>query len=325
LPISPTLAGKWLAHFRSSLDSAVSDADARRAIYDDVRLMAMALVNEGEPPSALGARPHGTCLRHGPAIESLGLARRGDAAKLRALLRHAPEVLASAPHAVTLLHLAALAGRAAVVELLLRSGVDVNKPSPIETLIFVTPLCAARAKRRKEIELLLVRHGGKENIFTHAFLGDLGRLQEDLVREPSSSQTVDPAVDALEITPIHHTVAGARVDALRALHLHTSQTRAPRWSRCCSSMEQTRRALAQGVGFSIPSSRRCSRALEPASTDRDRGLGSHAREIKAEKMIPNTSPRSFAMARVRMTGDSRARRSTQGARPPSTTPPRQVS
>jgi hypothetical protein len=166
-------------------------------------------------------------LRHGPAIESLGLARRGDAAKLRALLRHAPEVLASAPHAATLLHLAALAGRAAVVELLLRSGVDVNKPSPIETLIFVTPLCAARAKRRKEIELLLVRHGGKEDIFTHAFLGDLGRLQEDLVREPSSSQTVDPAVDALEITPIHHTVAGARVDALRALLLHTSQTKAP--------------------------------------------------------------------------------------------------
>jgi truncated hemoglobin YjbI/ankyrin repeat protein len=210
LPITPTLAGKWLAHFRSSLDSAVSDADARRAIYDDVRLMAMAPVNEGEPPSALRARPHGTCLRHGPAIESLGLARRGDAAKLRALLRHAPEVLASAPHAATLLHLAALAGRAAVVELLLRSGVDVNKPSPIEPLIFMTPLCAARAKRRKEIELLLVRHGGKEDIFTHAFLGDLGRLQEDLVREPSSSQTVDPAVDALEITPIHHTVAGAR-------------------------------------------------------------------------------------------------------------------
>ena len=36
LPITPTLAEKWLAHFRGSLDSAVSDADARRAIYDDV-------------------------------------------------------------------------------------------------------------------------------------------------------------------------------------------------------------------------------------------------------------------------------------------------
>ena len=83
LPITHALAEKWLAHFRSSLDSAVSDADARGAIYDDVHLLAMALVNEAQPPSALRARPHGTCLRYKPAIESLGLARRGDATEFR--------------------------------------------------------------------------------------------------------------------------------------------------------------------------------------------------------------------------------------------------
>lgn len=154
LPITRSLAGKWLAHFRGSLDATVSDADARRAIYDEVRRLAMALVNEGEPPSASRARPHGTCLRYEPAVESLGLARRGDVAKLGALLQRAPDVLASDPHAAALLHLVALAGRAAVVELLLRSGVDVNKPSPIEPLILLTPLCAARARRRKEIEAL---------------------------------------------------------------------------------------------------------------------------------------------------------------------------
>jgi truncated hemoglobin YjbI len=89
LPITHALAEKWLAHFRSSLDSAVSNADARRAIYDDVHLLATALVNEGQPPSALRARPHGTCLRYKPAIDSLGLARRGDATELRALLERA--------------------------------------------------------------------------------------------------------------------------------------------------------------------------------------------------------------------------------------------
>jgi truncated hemoglobin YjbI len=234
LPITHALAEKWLVHFRGSLNSAVSDGNLRRTIFDDVRFLAMALVNEGQPPSALRARPHGTCLRYKPAIESLVLARRGDAAGLRALVQRAPDVLASAPHAASLLHLAAHAGRTAVVELLLRSGVDVNKPSPIaptsawpSPLVFVTPLCAARARRRKDIEALLARHGAKEDIFTHAFLGDLARLQVDIVRQPSSSQTIDPAVDALEITPIHHAVAGVRVEALRLLLLHASRTSEP--------------------------------------------------------------------------------------------------
>jgi hemoglobin len=90
LPITPALAEKWLAHFRGSLKSAVSDAGARRAIYDGVHLLATALVNEGQPSSALRARPHGTCLRYKPAIELLSLARRGDATELRALLGARP-------------------------------------------------------------------------------------------------------------------------------------------------------------------------------------------------------------------------------------------
>jgi truncated hemoglobin YjbI len=149
LPITRALAGRWLAQFRSSLDSTVSDGDARRAIYDDIRLLAMALVNEGEPISALRARPHGTCLRYEPAVESLGLARRGDTVELDALLKRAPDLLASVPQAAALLHVASLAGRTAVVELLLRSAVDVNKPSPIEPLIFATALRRARQAAKR--------------------------------------------------------------------------------------------------------------------------------------------------------------------------------
>jgi hypothetical protein len=80
----------------------------------------------------------------------------------------------------------------------------VNKPSPIEpaeTLIFVTPLCAARMKRRHEIEAVLLRHGAKGNIFTHAFLDDLEALREDLARAPPLAQASDRAVDALMVLP----------------------------------------------------------------------------------------------------------------------------
>jgi truncated hemoglobin YjbI/ankyrin repeat protein len=217
LPITPALAEKWLVHFNNALDSAVSDVEARRAIQDNVRILAMALVNEGAEPSALRARPHGTCLRYEAAIESVSLARRGDAAALRHLVKRAPDVLSSAAHAASLLQLAVLGGREPVVELLLEEGVDVNKPSPIEQLIFATPLCAARTKRRIKIEALLLRRGAKEDIFTHAFLGDLDRLHEDIGRDPRAAQAIDPAVDALQVTPVHHAVAGGRVEALQTL------------------------------------------------------------------------------------------------------------
>src|SRR6266705_4140566 len=111
LPITRALAKRWLAHFCDALDTAVANVDARRAIEDKVGVLAMALINEGREPSALRARPHGICLRYKPAIKSITLARRGDAAALRQLVKHAPDVLASAPRAAQLLQLAVLGGR----------------------------------------------------------------------------------------------------------------------------------------------------------------------------------------------------------------------
>ena len=217
LPITRALAGRWLAHFGAALAAAVAEPDACRAIGEKVRVLAMALVNEDGAPSALRAHPHGTCLRYRPAIEAIALARRGDAAGLRRLLARAPDVLASAPHAASLLQVAVLAGRRSTAELLLESGVDIDLPAPVAPLVFATPLCAARARRRRPIEALLLERGAKEDIFTHAYLGDLERLDADLTREPSAAQATDPAVDALDITPVHHAVAADSALALRSL------------------------------------------------------------------------------------------------------------
>src|SRR5262249_7230058 len=187
----------------------------------------MALVNEGAEPSALRARHHGARLRYKPAIQSIALAQRGDAAALRRLVERAPDVLGSAPHAARLLQLAVLCGREPVIEFLLDAGVDVNKPSPAGPLIFLTPLCAARMKRRTKIEARLLRRGAKEDIFTHAFLGELDRLHEQLGRDPRFAQAVDPATDVLQVTPVHHAAAGGQAEALRALLSAISQAGEP--------------------------------------------------------------------------------------------------
>jgi truncated hemoglobin YjbI len=230
LPITRSLAERWLTHFREALAAAAPACAERRAIQDKVSMLAMALVNEGEEPSALRARSHGACLRYAPAVEALTLARRGDATALRRLMHNAPDILASAPHAARLLQLAVLGGREEVVELLLDAGVDVNKPSPIgpiERLIFATPLCVARAKRRTKIEALMLRRGAQEDIFAHAYLGELDRLRDPLGRDPAMAQAIDPATDVLPITPVHHAVAGGRIEALRALLAAVSQSNEP--------------------------------------------------------------------------------------------------
>jgi truncated hemoglobin YjbI/ankyrin repeat protein len=222
-PITPVLAGRWLGHFKRALDVAVTaDAD-RRTIFGQVRPLAMALVNEPAEQDVawcgIGARI---------LTRATDLARRGDVTGLGEVLARAPDLLRPT-FAAAIMQAAALAGRAEIVELLLDNGMGPDHPFylPVgvtglafERVIYVTPLCAARFKRRATVESLLVAAGAREDIFTAAFLGDLPSLARMLAADPSLAQATDPAVDVLDITPVEHAVAGGQDGALRLILDH---------------------------------------------------------------------------------------------------------
>jgi len=238
LPITPALASLWLGHFRRAVEVSITSEEDRGTIFAQARSLAMALVSEQVAParprgkgargseSSDGPRPVAWC---GIAARSVtrakDLAHRGDVAGLGAELAAAPDLLRPS-YAAAIMQAAALAGRAEIVRMLLDDGVGANHPFSLpvavtgvafERVVFVTPLCAARMKRRSAVESLLLAAGAKEDVFTSAFLGDLTSLAQVLAADPSLALATDPAVDVLDITPVDHAVAGGQVSALRLI------------------------------------------------------------------------------------------------------------
>jgi hemoglobin len=222
-PITPALAGRWLGHFRAALQAAVAAAGDRRMIFEQVRPLAMALAGR---PATQGVAWCGIDAR--PVSRASQLARRGDIAGLGEAVTQTPDLLRPT-YAAAIMQAAALAGRAGVVQTLLDRGVGPDHPFSLpvgvtgpafERVIYVTPLCAARFKRRAAVVPLLVAAGAREDVFTAAFLGDLTALERLLGAEPGLAQATDPAVDVLDITPVEHAVAGGQARALRLILDH---------------------------------------------------------------------------------------------------------
>jgi truncated hemoglobin YjbI/ankyrin repeat protein len=280
LAITPALADRWLGHFHRAMVATVAASSDRSAIFAQVRSLAMALVSGqvaparppgrgnrpgrknvrgGEPTS--GPRPVAWC---GVAARSVArardLAHRGDAAGLGAALVEAPDLLLPS-YAAAIMQAAALAGRAEVVRLLLDRGAGADHPfylpvgvtgAAFERVVFVTPLCAARLKRRSAVEALLLAAGAHEDVFTSAFLGDLGSLERMLTADPSLARAADPAVDVLDITPVEHAVAGGQAATLRLILDHIADPRAGyvralRGAAARGSLVMTELLLAHGA------------------------------------------------------------------------------
>jgi ankyrin repeat protein len=188
------------------------------------------------------------------------LAHRGDVAGLGAALAEAPDLLLPS-YAAAIMQAAALAGRTEIVRLLLDGGVGADHPfylpvgltgAAFERVVFVTPLCAARMKRRSAVESLLVAAGAHEDVFTSAFLGDLTSLTRMLTADPSLARATDPAVDVLDITPVEHAVAGEQASALRLILDHVAHplpgyVRALRGAAARGSVAMTELLLAHGA------------------------------------------------------------------------------
>jgi truncated hemoglobin YjbI/ankyrin repeat protein len=280
LPITPGLADRWLGHFRRALVATVAASADRDAIFAQVRSLAMALVSgqvaQAKPPGR-GNRPGGKEVRGrgsqtGPrpvawcgigarsVARARDLAHRGDAAGLGAALAEAPDLLLPS-YAAAIMQAGALAGRAEIVRLLLDRGTGADHPfylpvsvtgAAFERVVFVTPLCAARMKRRPAVESLLLAAGAREDVFTSAFLGDLAVLARMLTTDPGLAQATDPAVDVLDITPVEHAVAGGQASALRLIldHVadpHADHVRALRGAAAQGSLAMTELLLAHGA------------------------------------------------------------------------------
>ena len=260
LPITPALAGRWLEHFRRAMEASVAAESDRKTIFAQVRSLAMALVSRpGEPVN--GQWPVAWCGKGARIVtRSRDLARRGDLAGLGTALAEAPDLLLPS-FAAAIMQSAALAGRAEIVRMLLERGAGADRPFylPVgvtglafERVLFVTPLCASRMKRRSEVESLLLAAGAHEDVFTSAFVGDLGSLTRMLTADPGLAQAADPAADILGITPVDHAVAGGQVPALRLLLDHVAHplpgyARALRGAAAQGSLAMAEPLLAHGA------------------------------------------------------------------------------
>lgn len=235
VPISSARAERWLMHFHHALEVAVADENDRLMIFTPVHSLAAGLVNFPDLPGRGFVQQVAWCGSDARVLaRARQLAHRGDAKALKTVFADAPDLL-DPSFAAAIMQSAVLAGRADIVRMLLDFGVGVDGAFylPVnvvglafERVVFATPLCAARMKRRTAVETLLLAAGAHEDVFTSAFLGDVPALKRMLEEDPELAAATDPMVDVIDITPIEHAVAGRQTTALRVLLEHVSDPEA---------------------------------------------------------------------------------------------------
>lgn len=127
--------------------------------------------------------------------KQLALAARGNLAALASLLLEHRELLNHrGPFNRTFLWEAARKGKLKTVQWLVERGADVNACGAYnnESMLQITPYCAAIYYRRSDVAAFLLACGAQTDIFRAAFLGDQERVLAELTTHPELLNAEDP-------------------------------------------------------------------------------------------------------------------------------------
>jgi truncated hemoglobin YjbI/ankyrin repeat protein len=223
ITISRGMAERWVAHFLDSLGEAATDPGIVDCVRPIITGLAMALVNRADEP-VRGQRLRDSC-SIADLLPFLQHVARDDAPGIVASVAGFPKVLAH--QGPMLLLTAAVRGKVRAAEALLDAGVNVNAPAMLSgseanlhglpSLLHLTPLCGALARRRDTVVRLLVERGARYDIFTAACIGDEDAVREMLNRAPELADARDPAGDVAPVTPLMHAVFAGQARVARLL------------------------------------------------------------------------------------------------------------
>jgi ankyrin repeat protein/truncated hemoglobin YjbI len=227
--ISAKTAAAWLRCMRQSLAACGVDSEK---IMPALSRAAKAMINSPETEE-------GELHRHCDGVQApaqvqmealLNDTANGRTAKVSQALREDP-FLANARglNGQTLVWAAVYRNRPKILQLALKTGANLNAPGcdPLKTTmacddvhfgtgVCVTPLALAKKWQPALVPVLLER-GAIDDIFTAAWLGDLGALREHLERNPKLVDAIDPADDYQEVSLLCHAVCGGNIECVKLL------------------------------------------------------------------------------------------------------------
>jgi ankyrin repeat protein len=141
----------------------------------------------------------------------LAVAVRGDLPGLRAMIKAHPDFLSKrGNHGRTLLWETARRGHLAAVKWLVARGAELDATGCYnsESLVQITPYCAAVYYRRPEAAAYLLAKGARLDVFRAAFMGERAQVEAALAAEPALLQAEDPYDNTYYVPLLAFAVAG---------------------------------------------------------------------------------------------------------------------